>query len=60
MEVYGVKPQYLEMGKKMHEAIFFLLQNLALQLGLGSNASQRDSNYVATAFSLTKATYCYA
>ena len=27
--------QYAGTGKKMHEAIFFLLQNLALQLGLG-------------------------
>ena len=27
--------QYAGTGKEMHEAIFFLLQNLALQLGLG-------------------------
>ena len=27
--------QYAETGKEMHEAVFFLLQNLALQLGLG-------------------------
>ena len=27
--------QYAGAGKEMHEAIFFLLQNLALQLGLG-------------------------
>ena len=27
--------QYTETGKDMHKAIFFLLQNLALQLGLG-------------------------
>ena len=26
--------QYAGTGKEMHEAIFFLLQNLALQLGL--------------------------
>ena len=27
--------QYAGTGKEMHEAVFFLLQNLALQLGLG-------------------------
>ena len=27
--------QYARTGKEMHEAIFFLLQNLALHLGLG-------------------------
>ena len=49
-------------GKETRVAIFFLLENLALQLGLGqgSDASLRDSNYVAAAFSLTKATYRYA
>ena len=34
----------------MHGAVFFLLQNLALQLGLGSDASLRDSNLHASSF----------
>ena len=34
----------------MHGEIFCLLENLALQLGLGQHASLRDSNYVAAAF----------
>ena len=32
---YECVMQYAGTGKKTHEAIFFLLQNLALQLGLG-------------------------
>ena len=33
--------QYAGTGKEMHEAIFFLLQNLVLQLGLGQGRSLR-------------------
>ena len=47
-------------GKENARSNLFLLKNLALQLGLGSDASLRDSNYVAAAFSLMKATYCCA
>ena len=45
------------MGKEMLGAFFFFLENLALQLGLGSNASLKDIgiNYVAANFLLTKA-----
>ena len=49
--------QYARAEKELHGAMWFLLESLALQLGLGYNASLRDSNYVAAAFSVTKATY---
>ena len=52
--------QYEGAGKEMHEAVFFLLENLHYSKGWGSDASLRDSNYVAAAFSLAKATYRYA
>ena len=40
----------------MQGAIFFLLETLHYSEGWGSDASLRDSDYVAAAFSLTKAT----
>ena len=69
MEVYRVEKQYTQERelKEIHEAIFFLLENLtvlclkALQLGLGQDASLRgSSNCVAPAFSPAKATCRYA
>ena len=42
----------------MHGAIFFALKPCIT--GWGIDASLRDSNYVAAAFSFTKATYSYA
>ena len=34
--------QYEGTGKEMHKAIFFLLQNLALQLGLGQGCQPEE------------------
>ena len=47
-----------ETGKEMHGAIFFFcFKTLQNSKSWVSDASLRDSNYVAAAFLLTKATY---